>query len=116
MPTDPPYYTPDVPDDQKETVKAITDLVCCEDGIEFVFPLLTNFELPQELVVNESNLSEVTSLLPETELLKSLVSQHPNTLIIPLWRVNLDEAIRGERRLDEISVNQLERHRRLAAP
>jgi hypothetical protein len=101
MPTDGIYYTPDVPDDQKQAVKAIANLVCPEDGIESVFPLLTNTELPQELVINASNLPDVassTAVSPEMlGTLESLVSQFTNILIIPEWRINLDGAIRGDR-------------------
>jgi hypothetical protein len=101
MPTDGIYYTPDVPDDQKQAVKAIANLVCSEDGIESVFPLLTNTELPQELVINASNLPDVassTAVSPEMlGTLESLVSQFTNILIIPEWRINLDGAIRGDR-------------------
>jgi hypothetical protein len=118
MPPDSVYYTPDVPDDQKEAVKVIADLVCYEDGIESVFPLLTNDDLSQELVINESNLPELTSFTSvslEIGSLESLVTQFSNILIIPLWRINLEEVICGDRRaayhlveplLERESVNQ----------
>jgi hypothetical protein len=85
-------------------VQAITDMICLEDRIEYAFPLLTNAELPQEQVINASNLPEISEWLTvsfavslESATLEPLVSQFSNTLIIPLWTINLDGAIRGER-------------------
>jgi hypothetical protein len=96
MPAESPYYTPDVPDDQKEAVKAISNRILRQYGIESATLLLTNVDLPEELVINTSNLQLCTSLppassalLPEIEILESLVSRFSNILIIPLWVVDL---------------------------
>src|SRR5919106_762686 len=104
MPPGPLYYILDVPDDQKQVVQAITNMICQEDGIESAFPLLTNAELPQELVINASNLPEISEWLTvsfavslEMGTLESLISQFSNVLIIPLWRISLDGAILGDR-------------------
>src|SRR5918999_3524149 len=104
MPPGPLYYILDVPDDQRQVVQAITDMICQEDGIESAFPLLTDAEVPQEQVINASNLPEIAEWLTtsfsislEIGVLESLVSQFSNVLIIPLWIINLEGAILGDR-------------------
>jgi hypothetical protein len=104
MPPGPVYYILPVPDEHQQAVQAITDMICHEDRIESAFPLLTNAELPQEQVINASNLPEISEWLTvsfavslEMGTLESLVSQFSNVLIIPLWRINLDGAILGDR-------------------
>ena len=128
MPPEAIYYTPDVPDDQRQVVQAITDMICPEYGIDSAFPLLTNNDLGQELVINASNLPDLASLLPEPdftsllpamELITSLVSQFSNVLIIPLWRVNLEGANLSDRgaayRLVEPLVERESVNKRLPA-
>jgi hypothetical protein len=97
MPPEPIYYTLDVPDDQRQAVQAITDTICQEYRIESAFPLLTNDDLGQEQVINASDLPQFSSLLPDTELLMPRVSQFSHVVVIPLWRINLERAISGER-------------------
>jgi hypothetical protein len=100
MPPGTVYHILPVPDEHQKTVQAITDMICLEDRIEYAFPLLTNAELSQELVINASNLPEISEWLTvsfavslEKATLEPLVSQFSNILIIPLWRINLDGAI-----------------------
>jgi hypothetical protein len=104
MPPGPVYHVLPVPEEHHQAVQAITDMICLEDRIKYAFPLLTNAELPQEQVINASNLPEISEWLTvsfavslEKATLEPLVSQFSNILIIPLWRINLDRAIRGER-------------------
>jgi hypothetical protein len=104
MPTDPPYYTSDVPDDQKKAVKAVANRILRRYEIESAALLLTNVDLPEELVINTSNLQLCPSLppasstlLPDMELLESLVSRFSNILIIPLWVVDLYMVAHGDR-------------------
>jgi hypothetical protein len=104
MPTDPLYDTSDLPDDQKHAVKAIANRILRKYGIESAALRLTNVDLPEELVINISNLHLCTSLppassalLPEMELLESLVSRFSNILIMPLWVVDLYMAAHGDR-------------------
>lgn len=104
MPPGPVYHILPVPDEHQQAVQAIADMICLEDRIEYAFPLLTNAELSQEQVINASNLSEVSEWLtasfavsPERATLEPLVSQFSNVLIIPLWTINLEGAIHGER-------------------
>jgi hypothetical protein len=105
MPPGPVHHILPVPDEHQQAVQAIIDMICLEDGIESAFPLLTNAELSQEQLINASNLTEISEWLTasfavslEKATLEPLVSQFSNVLIIPLWGINLDGAIRGERR------------------
>jgi hypothetical protein len=105
MPPGPVYHILPVPEEHPQAVQAITDMICREDGIESAFPLLTNAELPQEQVLNAPNLPEISEWFTrsfavslEMGALESLVSQYSNVLIIPLWSINLEGAIRGDRK------------------
>ena len=104
MPPGSVYYIFPVPDEHQQAVLAITNTICQEDGIDSAFPLLTDAEVPQEQVINASNLPEIAEWLTtsfsvslEIGVLESLVSQFSNVLIIPLWIINLEGAILGDR-------------------
>jgi hypothetical protein len=104
MPPNSVYCIFPIPDEHQQAVQAIIDTICLEDRIESAFPVLTNAELPQERVINKSDLPEIYEWLAvsfalsiEMGTLEALVAQYTNILIIPEWRINLERAINGER-------------------
>jgi hypothetical protein len=104
MPVDSPYYTPDVPDDQKQAVAALAAQIRRKHGIDSAALLLTDAAFSEEQVIDASFLCslrsgppEATSQFPAISTLEALVSQCGNIIVLPEWLIDIYGAAHGDR-------------------